>query len=186
MRRPPSLGEPFLVTVSWLSDGVVAVLDTSVLVRAWRSTAAAPNASRRVVLLAGVAYDSFTSPAILGEVAEVLARPRFGATPGQVHTWLDALVRASRQVFPESIPGTDASAVGGDLDDLPILKTAYAVFAAASEYPDVIDQARGWAGFFLVSENSTDFVPGRNNHGFRFVRVHRFLDLLLSRGSVDR
>ncbi|MGH2459028.1 MAG: hypothetical protein ACRDIY_09190 [Chloroflexota bacterium] len=155
------------------------------MVRAWRSSATTPNASRRVMLLAGVAYDSFTSPAILGEVAEVLARPRFGAMPSQVYTWLDAFVRASRQVFPESIPGDDAGAVSGDLDDLPILKTAYAVFAAASEYPEVIDQARGQDGFFLVSENSIDFVPGRNTHGFQFLRANHFLDLLLSRGRAD-
>jgi hypothetical protein len=136
------------------------------------------------MLLAGVAYDSFTSPAILGEVAEVLARPRFGSTAGHVYAWLDAFLRASRQVFPESIPADDSDAVGGDQDDLPILKTAYAVFAAASEYPAVLEQASRGEGFFLVSENTTDFVPGRNTHGFRFTRAHHFLDLLLSRGSA--
>src|SRR5262249_36629588 len=135
---PVSLSGPSLPGTP---KGVVAVLDTSVLVRAWRSTARAPNAARRVMLLAGVAYDSFTSPAILGEVAEVLARPRFSSTPSDVYSWLDAFVRASRQVFPESVPGDDAGAVRGHQDDLPILKTAYAVFAAASEYPSVLEQA---------------------------------------------
>ena len=73
--------------------GVVAVLDTSVLVRAWLSPVAPPNPSRRVMLLAGVAYDSFTSPAILDEVEEVLVRPRFGAAAGQIRLWLDAFLR---------------------------------------------------------------------------------------------
>jgi predicted nucleic acid-binding protein len=174
---PPLPGPP---------KGLVAVLDTSVLVRAWRSTVGAPNPSRRAMLLAGIAYDSFTSPAILSEVAQVLARPRFGSSPGQVYSWLDAFVRASRQVFPESIPGDDADAVGGDQGDLPILKTTYAVFAAAAEYPDVLEQAGRGEGFFLVSENTTDFLPGRNVHGFQFTRAHHFLELLLSRGSADR
>lgn len=165
--------------------GVIAVLDTSILVRAWRSSAPLPNASRRIMLLAGIVYDSFTSPAILGEVAEVLARPRFGAPPGQVYVWLDAFVRASRQVFPESIPGDDPAAVSGDQDDLPILKTAYAAVATASEYPLVIEEARRGDGFFLVSENTRHIVPGRNTYGFQYARAHQFLDLLLSRGSSN-
>lgn len=60
--RPERFGRP---------KGVVAVLDTSVLVRAWLSAAAPPNPSRRDMLLAGLAYDSFTSPAILNEVESV-------------------------------------------------------------------------------------------------------------------
>lgn len=76
--------------------GVVAILETSVLVRAWLSPTAAPNPSRRAMLLAGVEYDSFISPPILDEVEEVLARPRFGADPAQVRLWLDVFMRASR------------------------------------------------------------------------------------------
>lgn len=165
--------------------GIIAVLDTSILVRAWRSPTGVPNTSRRVMLLAGVGYDSFTSPAILGEVAEVLARPRFGAAPSRVYVWLDAFVRASRQVFPESIPVDNPAAVGGDHDDLPILKTAYAAIAAATEYPLIVEEARRGDGLFLVSENTRHIVPGRNAYGFEFVRAHQFLDLLLSRGSTD-
>ncbi len=137
------------------------------------------------MLLAGVVYDSFTSPLILGEVVDVLARPRFGATPSQVYAWLDAFLRASRQVFPESVLSHNVGAVSGDWNDLPILDTAYAVFAAASEYPVVLEQAGQREGFFLVSENTSDFVPGRNVHGFRYIRAHQFLDLLTSRGSAD-
>jgi predicted nucleic acid-binding protein len=126
----------------------VAVLDTSVLVRAWLSAAAPPNPSRRAMLLAGLAYDSFTSPAILNEVEEVLARPRFGAEPARVSLWLDAFLRASRQVFPEVIPGRDARAIRGDTADLPVLKTAHAVAAAGEEIGDVLVAARRW---WLVS-----------------------------------
>lgn len=176
---------PFAPSFHGRPKGIVAVLDTSVLVRAWRSRSDAPNASRRAVLLAGVAYDSFTSPAILGEVAEVLARPRFGLTPSQAYAWLDAFTRASRQVFPDSIPGDSAATVGGDQDDLPVLKTAYAVFAGASEYPSVVEHAQRGMGFFLVSENTSHIVPGQNVYGFHFIRAHRFLDLLLSQGNAE-
>jgi predicted nucleic acid-binding protein len=161
--------------------GVVAVLETSVLVRAWLSPAAAPNPSRRVAELAGVAYDSFTSPAILDEVEEVLERPRFGATPTGVRLWLDIFLRASRQVFPESIPGGDAGALRGDLEDLPVLKTAYAVAAAGEELGDVLVVARADGGWFLVSENTRHFTSGWIVHGWRFITAHAFLGLLHSR-----
>lgn len=106
--------------------GIAAVIDTSVLVRAWLSPLT-PNASLRLIALAGAAYDSFTSPAIFLELEEVLTQPRFGARSDQVRIWLDPIIRASRQVFPETVPGGGAGAVGGDVGDVPILKTAYAV-----------------------------------------------------------
>lgn len=162
--------------------GVVAVLDTSVLVRAWLSPAACPNPSRRIMLLAGVAYDSAASPSILHEVEEVLARPRFGAAPTQVHLWLDAFLRASRQVFPEVIPGGGAGAIRGDVEDLPVLKTAYAA-AAGEELGDILVAARADGGWFLVSENTRHFTPGWNVHGWQFITAHAFLRLLHSRDT---
>lgn len=122
--------------------GVVAVLETSVLVRAWLAPAAAPNPSRRALLLAGVVYDSFTSPPILDEVEAVLARPRVGAAPAQIRLWLDAVVRASRQVSPEVIPSAIARAVRGDVKDVPILHSAYAEAAAGEALYDVLQAAR--------------------------------------------
>jgi hypothetical protein len=89
---------------------VVAVLDTSVLVRAWLSRTAAPNSARRVLLLAGLVYDSFTSPAIIEAAEEVLVRPRFAARRADVRRWFDAYLRASRQVFPETVPLADVRA----------------------------------------------------------------------------
>ncbi len=165
--------------------GIVAVLDTSVLVRAWLSPVAPPNPSRRVMLLAGVAYNSFTSPAILDEVEEVLVRPRFGAAAGQVRLWLDAFLRASRQVFPELIPGDDAKAVRGDREDLPVLKTGYAIAATGKEFGDLLAAARSDGGWFLVSENTRDFTPGWNVPGWQFITAHTFLRLLHSRGSRE-
>lgn len=162
--------------------GVLAVLDTSVLIRAWLSAVAPSNPSRRVMLLAGVVYDSFTSPAILDEVENVLARPRFGAPTGDVRIWIDSYLRASRQVFPEAIPGEDTGAVRGDVDDLPVLKTVYAVAAAGEELGEVLVTARLDGGWFLVSENTRHFTPGWNVHGCQFITSHAFLGLLLSRG----
>jgi hypothetical protein len=134
------------------------------------------------MLLAGIAYDSFTSPSILDEVEEVLARPRFGARPEQVRRWLDVFLRASRQVFPEFIPTTganEASVVRGDMDDLPILHTAYAA-TASSECAEVLDAARA-SGWFLVSENTRHFTPGWNVHGWQFVTAHAVVQHLLRR-----
>jgi hypothetical protein len=162
-----------------------------VLVRAWLSPAAAPNPSRRAMLLAGIEYDSFTSPAILEEVEEVLARPRFGADPTQARRWLDMFVRHSRQVFPEIIPiapvagASWAGVVKGDLDDLPILHTAYAA-AAAADYAHPLAAARADAGWFLVSENTRHFTPGRNVHGWQFMTAHAFVQQLLRRRPRDQ
>lgn len=154
------------------------MLDTNVLVRAWLFPAVPPNPSCRVMLLAGVTYDSFASPAILSEVEEVLARPHFGATPGQVRLWFDAFVRASRQVFPELIPGEDAGDVRADVDDLPVLKTAYGVAAAGEEFGDILAAARSDGGWFNVSEDTRHFILGWNVHGWQFISAHAFLRLL--------
>ena len=117
--------------------GVVAVLDTSALVRARQSAVDRPNVALILMLGAGAAYDSFTSPAIIEETKEVLARPRFGARPDDVDRWLDAFIRASRQVFPQLAPGGSLGAVRGDADDLPILETAYAAYVTTSEHHPV-------------------------------------------------
>jgi predicted nucleic acid-binding protein len=169
-------------TPNWFArpKGIVAVVETSVLVRAWLSSATAPNPSRRVMLLAGVVYDSFTSPAILDEVTEVLTRPRFGASPSHVQIWLDTFVRASRQIFPQIVPAGVTEAVRGDVDDVPILHTAYAA-TASSDSQDVLEVARAVDGWFLVSENTRHFTPGWNVHGWQFITAHSFLQRLLRR-----
>jgi hypothetical protein len=141
------------------------------------------HAALAVMLWAGVLYDSFTSPAILDETREVLARPRFGAAPEAVDRWLDAFVRASSQAFPQVAPGGNQGAVRGDLDDMPILETAFAAYATAPEHHPVIAHAQVTGGLYLVSENTTDFVPGRNVHGFRFIRAAEFRRFLMIRTS---
>ena len=163
--------------------GIVAVLDTSVLVRAWLSPADRPNASRRVTLLAGVVYNSLISPAILEETEEVLSRPRFGAHRAQVREWLDAFTRASLQVFPETVPGVTARVVGGDEDDLPVLKTA---LAGAIEHTAVTEAARIAGHTYVVSENTRHFVPGRVVYGWRYITAADILRVLLRRGRSLR
>lgn len=167
------------------AKGIVAILDTSVLIRAWLSPVDAPNPSRRIVLLAGVAYDSFTSPAILEETERVLEELRFGVTPVRVRAWVDAYVRSGRQAFPQLVPLNDARVVGGDVADLPVIKTAYAVAANAEEFGDVLGAARSDRGWFLVSENTRHFPPGRNVYGWELIRAHRFIQILLARGHSD-
>jgi hypothetical protein len=166
----------------WQPKGIVAVLDTSTLVRAWLSLGRNPNAAREVMRFAGQAYDSFTSPAILDEVEQVLVRPRIGAAPGDIRAWLDNFVRVNRQVFPEGIPGGNPRAVGGDVADLPILHTAYAAVVAGPDAADALAAARAGAGWFLVSENTRHFPPGHNVHGWQFTTAYDFLQIVLRRG----
>jgi hypothetical protein len=75
----------------------------------------------------------------------------------------------------------DAGAVRGDLEDLPVLKTAYAVAAAGEELGEVLVAARTDGGWFLVSENTRHFTAGWIVHGWRFITAHAFLGLLHSR-----
>lgn len=93
---------------SWRPKGIVAVLDTSIHVRAWLSPRDRPNPSLRIGLLAGIIYDSVTSPAVLGEVEEVLTRPRFAGTLASVRVWLDSscalVARSSRRLFLRMMP----------------------------------------------------------------------------------
>lgn len=166
--------------------GIVAVLDTSVLVRAWLSPVQPANPSRRVMLLAGGIYDSVTSAQILDEVRDVLVRPRFAVPPIRVSKWMDIFLRASRQVFPQLIPSGEAGAVGGDIGDLAVLHTAYAVNASGEELEPVLAAARGDGGWFLVSENTRDFVPGHNVYGWQFVTAHEFHRILVRRGVPPR
>ncbi len=101
----------------WSPKGLVAVLDTSVLVAARLSKAERPTSSREVVRLAGILYDSFTSPAILEEVEAVLARPKLGCPAAETRLWVDVLLRHSRQVDPGLVPGSYAAAVHSDEDE---------------------------------------------------------------------
>lgn len=160
----------------WRPKGAVAVLDTSVLIRAYLSPAGNPNASEMVTLLAGLAYDSFTSPPILTEVETVLARPRFGIPAARTRIWLDNFVRMSRQVNPSAIPGDYAAALGHDEKDNPILKTALAV-NLHEDGQRAIGSAVIDLGCFIVSTDD-DFAPGRNVWGWAFIRPHAFLALL--------
>jgi predicted nucleic acid-binding protein len=167
----------------WQPKGIVAVLDTSTLIRAWLSHADRPNAALELMLKAAQAYDSFTSPTILDEVEDVLLRPRIAASRASARRWLDAFLRSSRQVFPEAIPGGDPRAVGGDLEDLPVLHTAYAATVAGPDVAEVLATARADGGWFLVSENTRHFPPGQNVYGWQFTTASRFLQTLQRRGS---
>jgi hypothetical protein len=132
------------------------------------------------MLLAGQAYDAFISPAILDELEEVLQELRFNVPGESVRAWYDAFLRSSRQVFPEVIPGGNPAAVGGDPEDLPVLNTAYAAVAGGPDVAEILAAARANGGWFLVSENTRDFAPGRNVHGWEFITAHQFLRLRLS------
>ena len=169
----------------WQPKGIIAVLDTSTLVRAWLSRPPGRTPAVEIVRAAGRRYDSFTSPAILAEVEEVLERPRFGASRAAVRLWLDRFVRLSRQVFPESFPDVDAGPVHADLSDLPVLRTALAV-PATQEFAPIAAAARADGGWFLVSENTRDFMPGRNVWGWRFTTAHGFWQVLRAREAMER
>lgn len=93
----------------WSPKGLVAVIDTSVLVAARTTMAGELSPSRQVVASAGVLYDSFTSPEILQEVEGVLARPRFGYSVAETQGWLEVFLRHSRQTAVFWFPRTGIS-----------------------------------------------------------------------------
>lgn len=61
-------------------------------------------------------------------------------------------------------------AVRGDAKDVHVLGTALGIYENRS---DLADRPR-----YLISENTSDFVPGRNWYGFRFRSANEFLQEL--------
>lgn len=108
-----------------------------------------------------------------------------GASLAEIRVWLDAFVRLSRQVFPEAIPAAEGAAVGGDLGDVPVLTTAYAVASAGQDVAGVIAAAREDGGWLLVSEHTHHSRPGRNVYGWQFATAHQFQRRLDQHGFVD-
>jgi len=147
----------------WDAKGLVAVLDTSVLVSAYLSKDSHFSSSRRIVRAVGALYDSFTSPAIIAETERVLTEPRFRAPMSGIRLWLDAFVRRSRQVDSVAIPGDYSAALGGDEKDNPILLTALAV-NLHEEGQQCIAEAGSRFGCFIVSGDK-HFRAGRNVWG---------------------
>jgi predicted nucleic acid-binding protein len=177
--RKPDLSEAVRDLGIWNPKGVVAVIDTSVLIAARITMAGETSPSRQVVGSAGILYDSFTSPEILEEVEAVLARPRFGYSVAETRKWLELFLRHSRQVDPASVPGDYSAALDDDEKDNPVFKTALAV-NLHEEGQVAVENARSGYGCFLVSMDS-DFAEGRNVWGWKFTRPESFWRLLLSR-----
>jgi hypothetical protein len=71
--------------------------------------------------------------------------------------------------------------VGGDVGDLPVLRTAYAANVAGEEVAEILEAARNDGGCFIISENTRHFVPGRNVYGWEFITAAGFLRLLVRR-----
>lgn len=171
----------------WKPKGIVAVIDTSVFVAARVSSAGNLSSARQVVRFAGLVYDSFTSPGILQEVEDVLARPRFGYPVAETRRWLEVFLRHSRQVDPAFVPGDYSAALHADEKDNPIFKTALAV-NLHEEGQVALADAKCRYGCFLVSKDR-DFEEGRNVWGWEFIRPETFWQLLLSQnggGAADQ
>lgn len=167
----------------WTPKGIVAVVDTSVHVRAYLAAAGSSSPSAQVQEQAGYAYDSFTSPEILDETERVLVR-EFGAQPERVRRWLDQFGRQSRQVDPDRIPGDFAAQLRGDERDNPVLKTALAVYPHDPEGQEAVSAAMADAGLFIVSTNTRHFPPGRNLYGWTCIRPHELLARLEEHGEL--
>lgn len=176
----PGVANSATVPVSglWEPKGLVAVLDTNVLVSVRLSRAPRRTVSREIFDLAGLVYDSFTSPAILEEVELVLARPKFGIPIGETRCWLDVFLRHSRQVDPCRVPGDFAAALGNDRKDNHVLKTALAV-NLHEEGQKAVEESIRRDGCYIVSADS-DFEEGRVVWGWRFIRPENFYHLLRS------
>ena len=162
----------------WEPKGLVAVLDTNILVSARLSRSTRRTVSKDIFSLAGLAYDSFTSPAILEEVELVLARPRFGIPKEETRIWLDVFLRHSRQVDPGQIPGEYAETLGNDSKDNHVLKTALAV-NLHEEGRIAVEESIRRDGCYIVSADS-DFEEGRVVWGWKFIRPEDFFRLLRS------
>jgi len=162
----------------WVPKGLVAVLDTSVLVAAYLSMAREASPTLNIVRSAGLRYDSFTSPAILEETERVLIRPRLGASLRDARVWLDAFLRRSRQVNCFAIPGDYSEAVGGDEKDNPVLLTALAV-NLHEEGQRALTEADNRHGRFIVTGDK-HFKEGHVVWGWRFIRPDPFWGLLKS------
>lgn len=161
----------------WSPKGIAAVLDTSVHVRAYLVGAHRPSPSLLVQEQAGYAYDSFTSPDILAETEQLLVCD-FEARSSAIRRWLDQFARQSRQVDPGRIPGDFAAQLRGDDQDNPILKTTLAVYAHEPEDQAAVQAALAGAGLYIVSTDTKHFPPGRNLHGWAYIRPHVFLRLV--------
>lgn len=112
-------------------------------------------------------YECVLSPYIREEVVEVLQRPEFGFTVGEIEAKFAPLWAAAR--FIEPVPWDDPrllKLVHGDEGDLPVLSTGLAMFpdALLGTLPTKI----------LVSNNTTDFTPGQKPFGLHFMTAPMF------------
>jgi predicted nucleic acid-binding protein len=158
MRSSPRHGAP--------DPRTLAILDTSVLVKAFLSTDHVRSPARRVVELgaAGV-YRAVLSAEIIAETREVLGRPRLrGYSTDQVDEVLGPLWRTAHII--ELAPDDPAYAkVVSDARDVHLIRAAAAVY---------LDPAHAILQHYLVTENAMDFPPGRHWSSFEYVDPLRF------------
>ena len=121
------------------------VCDTNVLV----SGILFGGAAREIIRLASQGrLTSFLSPAMLDELQEVLARPKFGLSPDQVLAVV-ALLRESSDLVTPSI---QIAAVAADPDDNRILEAAAAAQAEVLISGDAhLLDLRQWQGIDILT-----------------------------------
>lgn len=107
-------------------------------------------------------YECVLSSYIRDEVIEVLQRPEFGFTAGEIEAKFAPLWAIAR--FLDPVPWDDErllKIVRGDEDDLPVLSTGLAMFP---------DQLLGpLPTKILVSNNTKHFTPGDRPFGLHFM-----------------
>jgi hypothetical protein len=149
---------------------LLAVLDASVLVRAFLSTRTGSPARR--VFEAGVlgVFDAIASEQLRVETYDVLGRPSVGGYDlADIDAVLEPLWAVTTWLKEAADPDGKIAASVPDPKDAYLLRTAAAVYEGAI----------GWReDMFIVTENARDFPPGSTWGDFRFVDCVRFLQRL--------
>jgi len=130
------------------------VLDTNVLVSGLLSPYGPPGRVVDLVFAARVVV--LADDRILGEYADVLARPKFAFRADDVRDVLEYL-----RVAVEPVVASPLGVELPDRDDLPFLEVAAAGGADA-----------------LVTGNTRDFAPTKGHHDIRVVTAAEFLTLV--------
>jgi predicted nucleic acid-binding protein len=144
----------------------LAVLDTSVLVSAFLSTHEHSGSVKTVeAAIAGV-FDCVLSEVIREECRATLSRRDLGShDPDETDQRFRPLW--DRAIWVElSEDSADLHAAVSDPGDVPILRTAMAVFSVR----DMGTRAHK----FLVTNDTRAFKPGRDWYGFEFLTAHEF------------
>lgn len=146
----------------------IVVIDTSVFMKDAMSKTGTAAASQVLAILPAIAHVVLCDE-IRQEVIEKLTE-YLGWTEKQVLARYGPVFDVAVWVTPVEEQAWHLKVVQEDPDDTMLPRAAEAVF---TERPDLIDANQGR---YVVSENTSDLVPGSNYASFLFVTAHGLLE----------